>query len=90
MLRLHRDEGRLRRASTAQYSLSRWSNRVNTSPVLAASVAETGLDLGTLRFSASGSVARSYGAAWVREWNRSVTTQGIGRPANRDTDAVHR
>ncbi|MEU1436325.1 right-handed parallel beta-helix repeat-containing protein [Streptomyces sp. NPDC005786] len=74
----------------SQYSLSRWSDRVNTSSVLATSVAETGLDLGTLRFSASGSVARSYGAAWVREWNRGVTTQGIGRPANRDTNTVHR
>ncbi|MFJ6691638.1 hypothetical protein [Streptomyces sp. NPDC091294] len=64
----------------AEYKLSRWSEKVNTRAVAAASVAETGLDLDTLKFSASGAVARAYGAAWVAEWNRNVTAEGIGRP----------
>ncbi|MBZ6231526.1 right-handed parallel beta-helix repeat-containing protein [Streptomyces olivaceus] len=64
----------------AEYNVSRWSDKVNTDAVAAASVAETGLDLGTLKFSGSGSVAEAYGAAWVAEWNRYVTAEGIGRP----------
>ncbi|MFD0253806.1 hypothetical protein ACFVGX_23145 [Streptomyces sp. NPDC127113] len=64
----------------AEYSLSRWSDKVNTRSVATASVAETGLDLDTLRFSGSGAVAEAYGAAWVAEWNRHVTAEGIGRP----------
>ncbi|WP_163016014.1 right-handed parallel beta-helix repeat-containing protein, partial [Streptomyces sp. Tu 4128] len=62
----------------AEYSLSRWSDKVNTRSVATASVAETGLDLDTLRFSGSGAVAEAYGAAWVAEWNRHVTAEGIG------------
>ncbi len=27
-----------------------------------------------------GAVAEAYGAAWVAEWNRHVTAEGIGRP----------
>ncbi|PPS91336.1 right-handed parallel beta-helix repeat-containing protein [Streptomyces sp. MH60] len=65
---------------TAEYKLSRWSDKVNTRAVAAASVAETGLDLDTLKFSGSGSVAEAYGAAWVAEWNRHVGAEGIGRP----------
>ncbi|MEU4979712.1 right-handed parallel beta-helix repeat-containing protein [Streptomyces sp. NPDC021969] len=64
----------------SEYNLSRWSDKVNTRSVAAASVAETGLDLGTLKFSGSGEVAEAYGAAWIAEWNRHVTAEGIGRP----------
>ncbi|MFD5650073.1 hypothetical protein [Streptomyces sp. NPDC127039] len=64
----------------AEYNLSRWSDKVNTRSVAAASVAETGLDLDTLKFSGSGAVAEAYGAAWIAEWNRHVTAEGIGRP----------
>ncbi|MGW0817445.1 hypothetical protein ACWD00_30165 [Streptomyces viridiviolaceus] len=66
---------------TSVYSLSRWSDKVNTNSLTASSVADTGLDLGTLKFSGSGSAARTFGSAWVAEWNRHVTAEGIGRPA---------
>jgi hypothetical protein len=64
----------------AAYKLSSWSGKVNTRAVAASSVAEAGLDLDTLKFSGSGSVAEAYGAAWVAEWNRHVGAEGIGRP----------
>ncbi|MEU9593145.1 hypothetical protein AB0D84_25955 [Streptomyces sp. NPDC048193] len=64
----------------AEYGVSRWSDKVNTHVLAAASVADTGLDLGTLKFSGSGAVAGAYGSAWVAEWNRHVTSEGIGRP----------
>ncbi|MBK1783842.1 right-handed parallel beta-helix repeat-containing protein [Prauserella cavernicola] len=62
------------------YNLSRWSDKVNTNTVMASSVEETGLDLDTLSFSDSGSVAEAFGAEWIEEWNRLVSTDGIGRP----------
>ncbi|WP_106982129.1 right-handed parallel beta-helix repeat-containing protein [Streptomyces sp. NRRL WC-3626] len=65
---------------TSVYNLSRWSDKVNTHAVMATSVAETGLDPDTLKFSRSGRVAEAYGTKWVDEWNRSVSTKGIGRP----------
>ncbi|MFF1847038.1 Ig-like domain-containing protein [Streptomyces sp. NPDC058217] len=73
---------------TSVYNLSRWSDRINTNSVLATSVADTGLDLATLKFSNSGSVAQSYGTSWVAEWNRGVTADGIGRPSRGDTGAL--
>ncbi|MFB4419540.1 carbohydrate-binding protein [Streptomyces sp. QL37] len=73
---------------TSVYNVSRWSDKVNTATVLATSVAETGLDLDTLKFSGSGTVAASYGADWVAEWNRGVTAEGIGRPQRGDAEVL--
>ncbi|MFD6188849.1 hypothetical protein [Streptomyces sp. NPDC060275] len=63
-----------------EYNLSSRSDKVNTRSVAAASAPETGLDLDTSKFSGSGAVARAYGTAWVAEWNRHLTADGIGRP----------
>ncbi|MFD5574234.1 right-handed parallel beta-helix repeat-containing protein [Streptomyces cadmiisoli] len=62
------------------YKPSRWSDKVNTGSVLTSSVAETGLDLATMKFSDSGAVAEAYGSRWIEEWNRRVSAKGIGRP----------
>ncbi|WP_399881632.1 hypothetical protein ACGH7X_03935 [Streptomyces sp. BBFR51] len=64
----------------AEYNVSRWSDKVNTRVLAAASVSETGLNLDTLKFAGSGAAAEAYGSAWVAEWNRHVSAKGIGRP----------
>ncbi|MBZ6109955.1 MULTISPECIES: hypothetical protein [Streptomyces] len=47
----------------AECNVSRWSDKVNTDAVAAASVAGTGLGLGTLKFSGPGAVAEAEGIA---------------------------
>lgn len=73
---------------TSVFNISRWSDKVNTIGLSATSVAETGLDLDTLKFSGSGTVAQSYGSGWIAEWNRGVTAEGIGRPHRGDAKAL--
>ncbi|MFE2540363.1 carbohydrate-binding protein [Actinacidiphila glaucinigra] len=75
-------------APTSVYGPARWSDKVNSNALTASSVADTGLDLDTLRFSGSGTAAGTYGAAWVEEWNRTVPAEGVGRPPRGDTAAL--
>ncbi|MCD2443433.1 right-handed parallel beta-helix repeat-containing protein [Agromyces sp. SYSU K20354] len=72
----------------SSYSLSRWSDKINTNLVKPDSVEAAGLDLETLQFSSSGAVAESFGAEWVERWNGLVSRDGMGRPDRGDAAAL--
>ncbi|WP_320774337.1 right-handed parallel beta-helix repeat-containing protein [Streptomyces sp. CRN 30] len=67
---------------TSVYDVTRWSGTAGTHTLTAATATEAGFDPGTLSFSSKGGAAREFGSAWVREWNRLVTAEGIGRPGH--------
>lgn len=68
----------------ASYSLSTWSDKVNTNLVKPESTDAAGLDLDTLKFSDTGDVAVAFGPEWIDTWNSQVTAEGIGRPDRGD------
>lgn len=71
---------------TAEYTLSDWSDKINTNLVKPDSVASAGFDLASMQFSGSGDVAASFGTEWVQRWNSLVSPVGeMGRPARGDT-----
>ncbi|WP_194420586.1 right-handed parallel beta-helix repeat-containing protein [Microbacterium abyssi] len=69
----------------AEYSLSTWSDKVNTNLVKPASTDAAGLDLETLKFSTTGEVASAFGAEWIETWNAHVALDGVGRPDRGDS-----
>ena len=72
----------------ASYSLSTFSDRINTNIVAPSSTDAAGLDLATLKFSGSGEVAAAFGAEWIDAWNSRVSLEDTGRPDRGDTAAL--
>lgn len=72
----------------ASYSLSTWSDKINTNLVSPASTEAAGLDMGTLKFSKNGDVASAFGAEWIDAWNAQVGLEGVGRPDRGDASEL--
>lgn len=69
----------------AEYTLSTWSEKINTNLVQPETTEAAGFDLGTMQFTEAGQVAETFGTEWVQTWNSLVSRDGIGRPEAGDT-----